>query len=85
MELEALVIGVPIAIIAMVVGGIAIGAVWTATDQIVGTSDNQQLQQTYENGKTIINSAETAQDWIAVLGIIAMIIGGVLWIAKSVF
>lgn len=51
-----------VGILATIVVGIALGAIWNATDQIVDSSGNQQLKTSYNVGKTTINSAETIKD-----------------------
>lgn len=49
-------------ILGVIVLGIALNAIWGATDQIVDNSGNQQLQTSYNVGKNMINTAETVED-----------------------
>ena len=59
---EKVIIGIITAIIAVPILGYATGAIWSTTDQIVDMSDNQQLQKSYQVGKTTIQTAETVED-----------------------
>lgn len=76
-------IGVPIA-------AYAIGAVWSVGDQVVEMSDNTQLQQSYEVGKNVINTAEQIEDvkdnfaFLKYVTAIALIIGVPATIIKAI-
>lgn len=49
-------------ILGAIVLGIALNAIWGATDQIVDNSGSPQLQNSYKVGKNMINTAETVED-----------------------
>jgi uncharacterized membrane protein len=62
-------------ILGTIVLGIALTALWGATDQIVNNSSNQQLQTTYNVGKNMINTAETVEDAKDNFGFLKSVVG----------
>lgn len=78
---EKVIIGIITAIIAVPILGYATGAIWSATDQVVEMSDNQQLQNSYTVGKNTINTAEQINDvkdnfaFLKGITVVALIIG----------
>ena len=49
-------------LIVIIVGAIALPAVWKAPDQIVQSSGDPQLQTSYQTGKELINRAGDLKD-----------------------
>ena len=78
-EQITVVAGFSILLISIIVGSIAIVAIWSVPNQIVQNSGYAPLQSTYQTGKWMINNASDAQDaWniIKAVLILAGLIGG---------
>lgn len=81
------ILAIPALIFGIIFGGILIGAVWNAGDQVVGMTDNKQLQSSYESGKQIIDTASEAEDmWGFATGIsaLSLIIGVPAYAIKKI-
>ena len=88
MIISNVIIGIFSAIMIVIFGSIALGAVWTAGDQVIEMSDNQQLKNSYQTGKTMINTAEETKDNFAFLKsitILALIVGVPALIIKAIY
>jgi len=82
--------GIVIAVIGIIVGGIALTGVWSASDHIVQNSGSPQLQSTYQTGKGMIDTASNVQDtWNFVKSaslLVGLPIGGysLIWFLKEI-
>lgn len=88
MIMSNVIIGIFSAILIVIFGSIALGAAWTAGDQVIEMSDNQQLKNSYQTGKTMIITAEETKDNFAFLKsiiLLGLIIGVPASIIKVIY
>ncbi|MBI3639723.1 MAG: hypothetical protein HY223_05345 [Thaumarchaeota archaeon] len=64
-----------IIVICIIVGGIAMTAVWKVPDQIVQNSEYAPLQATYPIGKGMINTASDGKDIWDLVKAISLLVG----------
>ncbi|MHB8601911.1 MAG: hypothetical protein ACYC6W_11145 [Nitrosotalea sp.] len=67
--------GIVIVVIGVIVGGMAMTAVWSVPNQIVQNSESQQLQATYHTGKEMIDIASNTQDTWNFVKSVSLLVG----------
>lgn len=82
--------GIIIIVIGIIVGGIAMTGVWSASDRTVQNLGSTQLQATYQTGKGMIDTVSNVQDtWNFVKSVSLLVglpVGGysLIWFLKEI-